>query len=392
MPTPEGAVRRSTRNGRPAGTGHLSSDMKLVAVPVTAMSVLVTALLAIPLVIGGGGASVPIGVCGDQSVILATIRTVESDGNYTARNAHASASGAYQYIDSTWQSWAARVGVDTVVYPSAWMAPPAAQDRVATANVSEILATHAGDVAAVPITWYWPRAFDHPEDLDLVPFPLAGNTLTVREYQARWMAVYQTKLDAATTASTPATSPSSTVDAPPASAPESSQTDGGTEAVGPCSGASNGYVLPLPRELLTLRSVTSPHHDYPAVDLLVPEGTLVYAVSDGTVARVVDWPYNCYQAGYCTQTCGIGISIDGDDGARWIYCHGSQLDVVLGQRVEAGDKIMATGNTGRSGAPHLHLEIRTANVQRCPQALLAALLQQIVPPSPTSLPVRDCSF
>jgi murein DD-endopeptidase MepM/ murein hydrolase activator NlpD len=33
-----------------------------------------------------------------------------------------------------------------------------------------------------------------------------------------------------------------------------------------------------------------PHHDYPAIDLLVPEGTPVYAPTDGTVVRATHFP------------------------------------------------------------------------------------------------------
>ena len=94
---------------------------------------------------------------------------------------------------------------------------------------------------------------------------------------------------------------------------------------------------------------------------MVPEGSPVYAVRGGTVARVVDWPHNCSQFGRCDQTCGVGVSINGDDGARYIYCHGTRLNGVdVGEIVAAGQLLMWSGNTGRSGAPHLHFEIRVA--------------------------------
>jgi hypothetical protein len=48
-------------------------------------------------------------------------------------------------------------------------------------------------VAFVPIVWYWPVAARDPDQLDVVPMPTAGNTLTVREYQQHWLAVYETK-------------------------------------------------------------------------------------------------------------------------------------------------------------------------------------------------------
>ena len=42
-----------------------------------------------------------------------------------------------------------------------------------------IFATY-GDVAFVPIVWYWPKAASDPTQLDIVPMPGAGNTLVVR--------------------------------------------------------------------------------------------------------------------------------------------------------------------------------------------------------------------
>ena len=128
-----------------------------------------------------GGSIVAGGVCSDVGAILATIRQMESGGDYTARAAKASASGAYQYVDGTWNGYGG--------YQSAWMAPPAIQDARALADVQNLLDRY-GDVAAIPVAWYWPRALSHPEDLDAVPRPDAGNRLTVRQYQQRWLAEY----------------------------------------------------------------------------------------------------------------------------------------------------------------------------------------------------------
>ncbi len=127
------------------------------------------------------GAIAGLGTCTDVGAILATIRQMESGGDYTARAAKATASGAYQYLDSTWNGYGG--------YSSAFLAPPPVQDARAMADVERLLAG-GGSVADIPVAWYWPRALSHPEDLDIVPLPSAGNRLTVRQYQQRWLAQY----------------------------------------------------------------------------------------------------------------------------------------------------------------------------------------------------------
>ena len=115
--------------------------------------------------------------------ILLTIRTIESGGNYTIPKNRGGASGAYQYIDSTWNNYGG--------YPSAYLAPPEVQDERALAHVNAILWNWKGDVSMVPVIWYYPRAASDPALMDQVPMPWAGNRLTVREYQMRWLDVLQ---------------------------------------------------------------------------------------------------------------------------------------------------------------------------------------------------------
>ena len=113
--------------------------------------------------------------------ILLAIRIVESGQRYDIGPNKGGASGAYQYIDSTWGNYKG--------YPKAYLAPPNVQDERALAHVVGILDTWAGDVSMVPVIWYYPRAASDPALMDQVPLPNAGNRLTVREYQHRWLDV-----------------------------------------------------------------------------------------------------------------------------------------------------------------------------------------------------------
>lgn len=325
----------------------------IVKASVAAVSLLSGALLAIPTAIGGNGGPTA-AACGELAAILDTIRTIESGGDYSAPKNRGGASGAYQYIDSTWDGYGG--------YESAYLAPPGIQDARAAADVQAILAEY-GDITFVPIIWYWPRAATDHSQLDIVPMPSAGNKLTVREYQHRWLEAYETKQAAGTPA----------------------------ECAWPAP-TFDGYALPIDRALIEANPsmLDQPHHDYPAIDLMIPVGSPVYAVRGGTVARVVNWPHNCWELGRCDEPCGIGLSINGDDGARYIYCHGILLNgVQVGDDVRAGQLLMWSGNTGRSGAPHLHFEIRAAGERLCPQELLRRLFSS---GRTAGLPGTSCVF
>lgn len=73
----------------------------------------------------------------DIASVMACIRAHES-GDYTnASHPPDGASGAYQYIGSTWRAWSARAGYPG--YSAAYLAPPATQDAVTAFTL-----THGG--------------------------------------------------------------------------------------------------------------------------------------------------------------------------------------------------------------------------------------------------------
>lgn len=64
------------------------------------------------------------------STLAEMVQHYESGGDYTAKNPGSTASGAYQFTNSTWKSYATQAGVDTSAYPTAASAPPYLQDKV----------------------------------------------------------------------------------------------------------------------------------------------------------------------------------------------------------------------------------------------------------------------
>lgn len=114
--------------------------------------------------------------------ILATIRYLESRGIYTLPPNRGNASGAYQFIGSTWGNYGG--------YAHAYLAPPHIQDERAAADVNKFLDQWNNDVSMIPVMWYYPVASRNPALMDIVPVPSAGNVLTIREYQTRWLGVF----------------------------------------------------------------------------------------------------------------------------------------------------------------------------------------------------------
>lgn len=146
------------------------------------------------------------------------------------------------------------------------------------------------------------------------------------------------------------------------------------------AGDPGGYALPLPQDALPRSEYDDPHHNYPAIDLPVPEGTEAYAVTSGDAVVFTD------------SSCGNGVQLAGSDGATYVYCHFSQHSIGDGP-VEPGQLIGLTGTTGNSTGPHLHFQIRTSDdALRCPQEMLLAIYDGAAPPAPTDLPTSGCSY
>lgn len=130
-----------------------------------------------------GGPQKPVSGTVDQ--ILATIRQRESGGNYQASAKGSTASGAYQFIDSTWQSLAKQYGVGTQ-YQRAKDAPKDVQDALAGRYVEGILKKANGDVSKVPLAWYTGNIEGKMSAKALA----ANNGLTPEQYQRKWLEAF----------------------------------------------------------------------------------------------------------------------------------------------------------------------------------------------------------
>jgi murein DD-endopeptidase MepM/ murein hydrolase activator NlpD len=92
-------------------------------------------------------------------------------------------------------------------------------------------------------------------------------------------------------------------------------------------------------------SDTSEFHS--GLDIGAPVGTPVRAPAPGTVV------FAGVHAEY-----GQTLIVDHGNETKSIYGHLSRLTVAVDQKVERGETIALTGNTGRSSGPHLHYEIQ----------------------------------
>ncbi len=142
-------------------------------------------------------------------------------------------------------------------------------------------------------------------------------------------------------------------------------------------GAPQPYALPVPRSATPRSEYGDPHAGYPALDLQVGTGTPVYAIKGGAVS-------------YVGGDCGLGVLVIAPDGDRYMYCHLSSRAVAPGSYVPAGVPIGASGSTGNSTGPHLHIEAGDGRVLHCPQPQLLAIYDGRGVPSMASLPTSGC--
>jgi hypothetical protein len=92
------------------------------------------------------------------------------------------------------------------------------------------------------------------------------------------------------------------------------------------------------------------------LDIIVPQGSPVFAPADGTVEDVVN----------SSKGEGNTVTLSHSGGYTTRYLHLGEIRVQKGQRVRKGTKIATVGMSGNAYAPHLHYEVLRHGVVRDP--------------------------
>jgi len=83
------------------------------------------------------------------------------------------------------------------------------------------------------------------------------------------------------------------------------------------------------------------------IDIAASLGSPIYATADGYVHKIKE-----------EKTGGKVIILNHGGGVTTVYCHLSQFNVKVGQKVKRWDVIGFVGQTGKAIGPHVHYEVR----------------------------------
>lgn len=135
------------------------------------------------------------------------------------------------------------------------------------------------------------------------------------------------------------------------------------------------YAKPLDNLTVTsgYRTARRPTHN--GTDYRARVGTPLYAAMDGVVAT-----------GSGHRSAGTWVEIRNGNNVVG-YSHMSSRTVRAGQRVKAGDRIGATGNTGNTSGPHLHFYVKVNGSFVNPHTWIAQMTRPKPAPKP-SAPAR----
>jgi murein DD-endopeptidase MepM/ murein hydrolase activator NlpD len=122
--------------------------------------------------------------------------------------------------------------------------------------------------------------------------------------------------------------------------------------------ASPKYVFPVTGCKYTY---ARSHHDYPATDILAKIGCDFVAPTSGVIDEVNRVDRFTWKTNLGADRGGLSVSMIGDDGVRYYGSHLSFIpkEIVSGYRVNVGDVIGKTGNSGdaKGTESHVHFGI-----------------------------------
>ncbi len=118
---------------------------------------------------------------------------------------------------------------------------------------------------------------------------------------------------------------------------------------GPSGPSVSSLLMVQPVQFVKISSPFGPRHGrlHQGIDFAAPEGTKIIAAKAGVVV------FAGSQRGY-----GHKIIIRHDHGLSTVYAHMRKIDVRVGQRVVAGQRIGDVGHSGNATGPNLHFETR----------------------------------
>ena len=118
-------------------------------------------------------------------------------------------------------------------------------------------------------------------------------------------------------------------------------------------------------------------HSQYAIDFAMDEGTKIYAARDG---RIVKTKSNSNKGGTTKEFSSYGnyITIEHSDSTFATYYHLKKngVAVKVGDKVNRGDFIGYSGNTGYSSGPHLHFAVFKADSSRSTKTIAVRILTQ----------------
>lgn len=148
-------------------------------------------------------------------------------------------------------------------------------------------------------------------------------------------------------------------DAEPAAPPESPRTADVAPNDKPRSAPARfRWPVEFPRVTSLFGSRWGRPHE--GIDMFAPIGTSVFAADAGEVVY----------AGNTVRGYGNMIVLKHRDDLMTVYAHNSVLLVKVGGEVQSGQKIALSGQSGHATGPHVHFEVRRAQIPRDPLQFL----------------------